>query len=142
MATKVAAVLIVLVGALGAGGYYNYQRNAHLDEELEQRQYATLDREQVQQLLDAYRADLESVQRRAARASDGSDQMQGHKAADFEGRVKSFDRFQQENRQWKTLRGEAWERQATIEALEHELRIRDAGLDQEWNRIRRRVLHF
>ncbi len=136
-------LLLVLTAALTGAGYWNYQRNAALDRELQQpRPYRTLSTAQLRELVDAYRGESKRLDRRLSQTSTGEGAMGRHQAADFAGRVESFDRFQQQNREWRELRGSGFETQSAIADLERELRIRETGLDQPSRRIWRRLSTF
>jgi hypothetical protein len=138
----------ILLGGLVAGialagaGYWNYERNAGLDRELERRPYRTLATGQLRELLGAYRGEAERVDRRLSQTSNGSEQMGSFRDADFAARVESFGKFQRQNRQWRELRDSATDSQGAIADVERELRIREAGLDEEWRRVWRRVSTF
>jgi hypothetical protein len=133
---------IVLALALPLAGYANYQRNAHLDRELENRTYATLRTEDLDTLLAAYGEELDALRGRVGEGPEGEDAIARKAAADLSGKVESFERFQRQNQSWREQRGAVLERQATIAELEREKSIRARGLDRPWNRIKRRVLAF
>lgn len=135
-------VALLLLMALPIAGYANYRRNAHLDRELENRTYATLRTEDLDALLAAYRSELEALHGRVADGPKGEEEIARKAAADFSGKVESFERFQRSNQSWREQRGAVLERQATIAELEREKTIRDRGLDRPWNRIKRRVFTF
>lgn len=136
-------MLLVTAVTLAGAGYWNYLRSAPLDRELElPRPYRTLSPEQLGDLIAAYRGEAEGARQRLSGTSTGAEAMRGFRAADFEGRVKGFDRFQRQNRAWRDLRGSAFEAEAAVADLERELRIREAGLDVEWRRVLRRVTAF
>lgn len=137
---KALGLLLLLVALVGAGGWWNYQRNAHLDQDLAFRPYATLSNEQLDQLLEAHRQQVVRLQAQAGQAP--SLNVSGVPDSDLEGKIDAFDRFQNANRDWKRRHRAALEEQTRVEALEHEQAIRRAGLDSEWGRIRRRVTTF
>ena len=133
---------IVLLGvvAVGGVGYWNYERNAALDEDLQHRPFKTYSTEQVSQLLDAHRQNVTSLAAAAGQAP--SMNVRGVDESDLEGKIDAFDRFQRKNSQWKTKHRRALTEMTQVDALELELSIREAGLDQEWVRITRRATHF
>jgi hypothetical protein len=137
---KALGALLLLVALVGAGGWWNYQRNAHLDQDLGFRPYETLSNAQLDQLLEAHRQQVVALQARAGQAPSLS--VAGVADSDLEGKIDAFDRFQNANRDWKQRHRAALEEQTRVEALEHEQGIRKAGLDSESGRILRRVTHF
>jgi hypothetical protein len=136
---KAMLALVLLLAAAGGGGYYNYQRNAHLDEELGARPYASLSTEQLELLVAAYQQERDELARQVAvvAADDGSPSRAP--AADFMGKVSDFDRAQRDSVRWREVRGQMLEREVELEKLEREKGIRARGLDDEWTRIWRRV---
>jgi hypothetical protein len=136
---KALFVLLLLLAAAGGGGYYNYQRNAHLDEELGARPYASLSTEQLELLIGAYEQERAELARQVALiASD--DNANGYAPADLMGKVQGFDRAQRESGRWREIHGQMLEREVELDNLAHEKSIRARGLDDEWQRIWRRVV--
>ena len=133
-------IAIVALAALGAGGGWNYQRNAYLDKDLEFRPFATLTDTHLVQLLDAHRQNVVTLHMSAGQAP--SVNMAGIDESDLQGKIAAFDRFERQNSAWKDRHGLALQEQARVEGLEREQQIRAAGLDQEWRRILRRVTTF
>ena len=60
-------VTLILLAVPGLG-YYNYQRNAHLDQELENRTFDGLSEPDLRALEGAYSAELEQLRTRIADA--------------------------------------------------------------------------
>ena len=134
-------LLLILLGVPGLG-FYNYHRNAHLDQELQNRTYANLSDADLNALAEAYRGEVDRLRRMLTEDPDGQAALDGIAAGDFGRKVKRFESFQQENREWKAARGQAMEREAALEELERELSIRERRLDEPLQRVKRRLLHF
>ncbi|MFQ5696760.1 MAG: hypothetical protein ACE5IL_00550 [Myxococcota bacterium] len=135
-------LVALLAACLGAGGYWNYQRNAYLDRDLEFRPFASYSVEQIELLLQARRGEAARLQRSSASVPDGVALLSREDPSDLGGKARAFDRFQHAHSRWRAQHGEALEEQARIEGLEKELEIRRAGLDREWQRILRRALRL
>ena len=134
-------LLVLLLGLIGAGGYANYQRNAELDQELEFRPYAGLSDADLDALLEAYQQELSQIEDSLGNGPDGS-VFRGIKPADLGGKLKAFERFQQENERWKRGHREAIKQKVVLDALRQEQAVRRAGLHRPWRRIIRRVTTF
>ncbi len=134
-------LLVLLLGLIGAGGYANYQRNAELDQELEFRPYAGLSDADLDALLEAYQQELSQIEDSLGNGPDGS-VFRGTKPADLGGKLKAFERFQQENERWKRGHREAINQKVVLDALRQEQAVRRAGLHKPWRRIMRRVTTF
>ena len=131
-------LLLLLVLLVGLGGAWNYRRNEPLDEELAFRPYAGVSDEDLQALLDAHQ---ERVLHMAQDFTGGGpDTSMRHLApSDFRGKIKQFERFQQDHERWRQGRREMLSEQTMVDAVEHERSIRRRGLHQPWGRIMRRV---
>jgi hypothetical protein len=137
---KFFAVLMGLIVALAVGGYYNYQRNAPLDKELENRAYASLSDQDLEALISAHTAERDAVRSKLGGGkADPTRVMYGYAPSDLKGKVKAFDHFQKRNSRLKELNRVALQHQVVIEAIQLEQSIRERGLDEEWTRIMRRV---
>lgn len=133
-------VLVLVVSGLGLAGWINYERNAHLDQELADRPYATLSDADLEALIEAY--DQERA-RWAARSRSGDDRtrvMDGYAPSDLQGKLQAFDRFQRKNEAWREANRARLDQEVVIEALRREQDIRNRGLHRERNRILRRLL--
>ena len=134
--------LFVLVLLLGGGGYYNYHRNAGLDQELAVRPHKGLSTPDLEALAAAYRSEIDNDRMLVGERPQGTELMNGLKAGDYDSKVKSFEKFQGYNNQWKAARRNMAERQVALEEVEKELSIRARGLHQEHTRIWRRISTF
>jgi hypothetical protein len=140
---KFFAVLMGLIVVLAIGAYYNYQRNAHLDKELENRAYASLGDSDLDALISAHTSERDKIKGTLGDGkADPTRVMYGFAPSDLKGKVKAFDHFQRRNSRLKELNRIALQHQVVIEALQKEQSIRDRGLDKEWTRIMRRVTTF
>jgi hypothetical protein len=140
---RILLVLVVLCAALGGAGYWNYQRNEHLDQDLQNRPYRTLKDRDLALLEQAYRDELASftkkLQKQSQRLGGGDGK---YAASDLQGKIEGFGKAQASAGRVRDTQLEVAERQVGVEHIEREKRIRAAGLDQEWNRIKRRLLTF
>jgi hypothetical protein len=127
-----------LVLLVAGGGYLNYNRNAHLDADLEFRPYKTLSDEDIQTLIDAQG---EQVQQMVSSLSgQAPDARVGHLApSDMQARLEAFESFQSEHQRWRESHRELLSGQVMVDALRKEQEIRAAGLHKPWVRILRRV---
>lgn len=125
---------------LGAGGgaYFNYQRNAPMDKELEFRPYKGLSDADLETLIEAYRANITSLTQQLGSGPDYSG-FQRVRPHDFGGKLEAFERFQEENERWKVGHRKTIEGKVVVDALLLEKSIRDRGLHKESVRIMRRV---
>jgi hypothetical protein len=140
---KFFAVLMGLIVAVAIGGYYNYQRNAHLDKELENRAYASLSDPDLDALISAHTTERDQMRATLGGGkADPTRVMYGFAPSDLKGKVQAFDHFQRRNSRLKELNRIALQHQVVIEALQREQSIRERGLDQESTRIIRRVTTF
>jgi hypothetical protein len=133
-------VLVVLLVGIAGGGFVNYQRNAALDQELEFRPYKGLSDADLAALRDAYEKSVGQME--SSLGNPDGDVFRKVKPGDFGGKVKAFERFQQENERWKQGHRAALENRATIDAIKKEQGIRRSGLDDPWKRILRRATTF
>jgi hypothetical protein len=133
-------IALVALAALCAGGYWNYQRNAYLDQDLEFRPFKTYSDAQIAQLVEAHRQNVVRLHLQAGEAPNVN--MVGVDESDLEGKIAAFERFGRLNRAWKDRHGLALEEQVRVEGLEREQKIRAAGLHQPWRRVLRRVTTF
>ncbi|MBW2282819.1 MAG: hypothetical protein JRG76_20425 [Deltaproteobacteria bacterium] len=137
----VSFVVVVLVVA--GAGFVNYHRNAPLDQELEDRPYARYGAGDLEALLLAHTTERDRLRATLSRkSSDPTNVMNGFADGDFDGKVNAFDEFQVRNQAYKRINGVALEHQVEIELLEHEMKIRERGLDDPRQRILRRILTF
>jgi hypothetical protein len=133
-------VAVVLLLAVGGGGFVNYQRNAPLDRDLEFRPYKGLSDTDLAALRDAYVKSVGQMESSLGNPDDGV--FRKVKPGDFQGKVQAFERFQKENERWKEGHRAALENKATIDAIQREQGIRKQGLDDPWKRILRRATTF
>ena len=140
---KFLLIVLVLGVALGIGGYTNYERNAHLDEELRDRPYAGYSDADLDSLTNAYEGEMSGLQARLGKAAgDNTRVMDGYAPADFDGKVKAFEQFQRKNNAYRDTNRKRLGHQVELENLQKEQRIRSEGLNDEFTRIKRRVLTF
>ena len=131
-------ILVVLVALVGAA-WFNYERNAPLDKDLEFRPYAGLSDKDLASLVDAYNIDIVEKTQELGEGPDDSGVVRSA-PSDFGGKLQAFERFQAENARWKAGHRAAVEGKVIVDRLVKERAIRDAGLHQEWRRILRRVV--
>lgn len=131
--------IVLAVVVLGVAGFWNYDRNEHLDKDLEVRPYAGLSDGDLDGLLEAYEAQAATLQQSLGGGPDDSG-LRRIRPHDLGRKVEAFERFQAENRRWKEGHRKALASQVEIDRLRRERKIREAGLDQEWRRILRRVI--
>jgi len=136
---KILVVLLVLVLCVGGAGYWNYQRNAPLDAELQNRPYAAYSDDELSLLREAYESEKSSHERRLERVAQSGGAEQAYAPSDLSGKIDGFRAAQKQSARWKRARDEVLDREVEIERLQHELSIRARGLDDEWTRIMRRV---
>ena len=130
-------IVLIVMGIPLAGGL-NYVRNEPLDNELKDRPYAGISDADLDSLLGAYDKELSRYNGVADDPLATSyNSPESYKA--YDEKVAAFERFQKSNESWKRVRREAAGHETTLKALQHERSIRDRGLDQEWQRIMRRV---
>ena len=133
----VAAVLLVL--ALVAGlGTYNYLRNAAAEEEIF-RPYRGVSDEELEELAAAYSEAVETANARyeAARGRGG-----GVRERHLLGqRVSEYERQRRRSARVRNLGGNAAELEASLRAVEEEVRYREANRDP-WKRVLRLALTF
>jgi hypothetical protein len=140
---KALVVFVILVMVVAIGAFSNYQRNAPLDEELRDRPYASLADKDLNALLGAYEGQVAGLQSQLGNPkADRTGVMDGFAPADFDGKLKAFDRFQRQESRWRNTNRSKLENQIEVEKLQKERGIRDRGLHEERNRILRRVLTF
>ena len=138
MGDKSMPVLVALCAVL-IGGFVNYQRNAPLDVELQNRTYAELKQADLEALLAAYQLETQRLRVWVDQEPPAGTPDHAKGASDVGGKAETFARFQREANRCRALRQEVLEREATIEALEKEKSIRARGLDQPWRQILRRL---
>jgi hypothetical protein len=110
--------LLVLLAALGAGGYWNYQRNL-AKENAEPRPFRGYGEAELRALADAYQAEVQAHQKRydAARASErteGGGQLLDEK-------VRAFERASARGRTIRDAGGDLAEREAALADVRKEL---------------------
>lgn len=128
----------MLLGLVCGGGYYNYQRNAHLDKDLKFRPFAGITDPELQVLVEAYETKMQHMARNFGASGP---QVHNRRAApsDLPSKVAAFEQFQRENERWKEGRRQILSESATIDQLRHEQKIREQGLHKPWVRMMRRV---
>lgn len=140
---KFLLVLLLLVVGVGVAGFANYQRNEALDHELQNRPYQAYKLGDLEKLASAYQGEMDGLQARLARTGgDNTRIMDGYAPADFEGKLKAFEQFQRKNNSWRDTNRARLEHEVELEKIQKELAIRERGLDDEFTRIKRRVLTF
>ena len=136
MAKLAVPVLLLL---LVAGGAWNYQRNAYMDEENQYRPYKTLRTEDLEVLLEAHQQQVTNLRLDRAAAPDPEMQTHGIGASDFTAKLEAFDESQRRNSHWKSVHHQVLEGEVALDAIGRELDLRERGLDVEWRRILRRA---
>lgn len=131
--------LLLLLLALAGGGYYNYERNAPLDADLQNRPHATLSTRDLEILYQAHKSELERLTKQLAAKPDGTQEVQNYAPSDVKGKLQSFDRFQSRNKAWQDVYGDKVDQEIALESVEKERVIRQKGLDKRLNQILRRV---
>jgi len=138
--------VLVLAAAAGGLGYWNYQRNAHLDapEQREKRPYESLSDSEVEMLLAAYQSEKQKLEQQLALVAQRQDPMQGYSPEDLSGKLQAFDKVQRNTEQWKRTNRQMLEQVVEIERLQKEQLTRAQGgaSNDEWARIWRRVSTF
>jgi hypothetical protein len=138
---KVLVLLVLLVGLVG-GGYYNYQRNAPMDADLqEQRPYRAIPSADLAKLIMSAQKDIARAKGAVASAPHGASAIDAQDASDVGGKAKAFAGFQRENERWKEQRGKVMDQEILLKELQHEKQLRDKDVDA-MTRIKRRVLSF
>jgi hypothetical protein len=133
-------ILLLFLALLGGAGFYNYDRNEHLDKDLQLRPYKGLSDTDLASLIEAYQQQISGMV--ASHAAEGGPRDSIGRAApsDLAGKLEAFEEFQQENVRWRERHRAVLGEQVTLDKLRLERAIRDAGLDQEWRRILRRLI--
>ena len=140
---KFFAGLILSLAIVSIGGFVNYQRNAHLDQELEQRPYASLSDEDLDTLKQAYEGERQGLQNRLnAYPEDRTGVMDGFAPADLGGKLDAFDSFQRKNKSWRDTNRERLSHEIDLDKLNKEKSVRTRGLHIEHNRVWRRLTTF
>jgi hypothetical protein len=136
--------LTALCAALGGAGYWNYQRNAPLDEALkpEKRPYAKLSAADLSALEQAYRDELAGYVRQVDQhaRSGGGGGATGF--GDLQGNIDEFGRAQAGAGRMRQAQLAQREQEVVLEQIARERELRAAGLDDPWNRFKRRLLTF
>ena len=140
---KLFLILLLLVAGVGIAGFANYQRNEALDHELQNRPLKAYAIEDLEKLANAYQGEMDGLQARLSRTGgDNTRIMDGYAPADFDGKLKAFEQFQRKNNTWRDTNRARLEHEIELEKIQKELAIRERGLDDEFTRIKRRVLTF
>ena len=140
---KVLIALLVVVATVGIGGFVNYQRNAPLDAELQNRPYGTISDADLAALIAAYEGEKTGLENRLKGYSkDRTRVMNGLAPADLQGKLTAFDSFQRKNESWRETNRAKLGHEIELEKLQKEKNIRDRGLHIERNRIIRRITTF
>ena len=136
--------LLILVAALSGAAYWNYQRNAPLDRDLEQRRpFRTLSEKDLSALEQAYRDELAGHRQKLELYTQASSSSGGSYApSDLQGRIDGFSKAQAGASRMRDLQLTVREREVELEQIARERQIRSTGMDQPWKRIKRRVLTF
>jgi hypothetical protein len=135
--------LTALCAALGGAGYWNYQRNAPLDQELEQhRPYRTLSEADLAALEAAYRDELAGYARQVDRFARSGGGSSAAGPADLQGNIGDFDRAQAGASRMREAQLGQREQEVVLEQIARERQLRASGLDNPWNRFKRRLLTF
>jgi hypothetical protein len=139
---KVLVLLVLLMGLVG-GGYYNYQRNAPMDADLqEQRPYRAIPSADLAKLIMSAQKDIARAKGAVASAPHGASAIDAQDASDVGGKAKAFAGFQRENERWKAQRGRVMEQEAELKPLLFEKSIRDRHLDDPQYVFKKRLLSF
>src|SRR5262249_42747445 len=109
---KAFLLLVLLVGAIVGGGYWNYNRNAAMEADLHKpRPFANISTPDLVKLLAAYEDEAKRAKARVA-STPGSDAAISRKGeSDVEGKAEAFAQFQRQNEAWKAQRGNVMEHQ-------------------------------
>jgi hypothetical protein len=140
---KAFLAIVVLAALVGGGGYWNYQRNAHLVAEIEgPRPYGSLSDADFEQLLAAYELQAKHARAGVATTPGEAAQVDAYDRSDVGGRAEGFESYQRQNDKWKRERGHAMEQEAMVKELRKEKTIRDRGLDDPSARFWYRLTTF
>lgn len=120
-------LLLVLLGLLVGGGYWNYQKAVEAEEAV-YRPFRGYTQEALEQLVEAYEADRDHSAGRYEAAASRRVDARGR--AYFQEQVEEFERVQQAGRQTRDLRNRVAESQATLKLLEEELSLRAQEKDK------------
>ena len=135
--------ILVLAVLLAGGGFWNYQRNAHLVADVEGvRPYKTLSDDDFAQLLAAYESQAKFARAGVANTPGDAAQVDAYGSSDVGGRAQGFESYQRQNEKWKRERGNAMEQEAMVAALRKEKSLRDRGLDDPKARFWLRLTTF
>ena len=138
---KVMLLLVLLAGLAGAG-YYNYQRNAGMDADLqEKRPYRAIPTADLVKVIADTQKGVARAKGAIAAAPHGASAIDAQDSSDVGGKAKAFAGFQRENEAWKERRGAVMDQEILLKELQHEKQLRDKDVDS-WTRIKRRVLTF
>ncbi len=119
-------VVVLLLGLL-VGGAFNYRRNLEAETAERPRPYRTLSDAEVEQLIAAYRVEIEAWQGRVA---DTRDQTGGvRERAHLDARIREFERVHRSGRGERAVGQELAGRQIELEKLEEEQRLRSGSQD-------------
>jgi hypothetical protein len=140
---KALLLLVVLVVGAAGGLYYNYNRHASIEADLQKpRPYAKIPTADLAKLIQAYQSDIKRAKARVAAAPTGSDSIDRRDASDVGGKAEAFAGFQHQNEQWKEQRGRVMEQEAELKQLLFEKSIRDRHLDDPRFVFKARLLTF
>jgi hypothetical protein len=120
-------LLVVLVLALGVGGAWNYRRNLEAEAMESPRPYRTLSDVEIEQLITAYRSEIDewAVRGGEARTRPSSVRERAH----FEDRIREFERVQRAGARERAVDDQLVMRQVELEKLEEEQRLRSGSQD-------------
>jgi hypothetical protein len=139
---KYVFALLILIALVVGGGYYNYMRNAPMDNELQNRKYAAISTPDLDKMLKAYAGEIARAKGRVTDHPYGEGSINSVDSSDVGGTAAAFEKFQRENAQWKDRRGYVMEQEAMLKELQAEKSIRDRHLDDPMVRFKRRLLTF
>lgn len=129
---KLLALLVVLLAALGGA---NYLRNLRAEEAVP-RPYQSYSDAEIEALVEAYRTEAESLDRRLEDVRKGRVAPSGGTL--IGDRVEDYERARRKGERVRGLAREAADREATVEELERERAIRerlDGGWRLHWERL-------
>ena len=140
---KAVLALVVVLVALAGGGFWNYQRNAHLVADVEKpRPYGSLSDADFEQMLAAYEGEARRAKQGVANTPGEAAQIDAYGSSDLGGKAEGFESYQRQNERWKRERGRAMEQDFMVKELRAEKAIRDRGLDDPRKRFWLRLTTF
>lgn len=113
---------VVLLLGLLVGGAWNYRRNLEAEEAANRRPYRTLSDTELDQLIAAYRSEVDAWERR--RQQLPSEAGGAREASRLDERIRAFERAQESGARRRAVSQELSSRQIALEKLEEEERLR------------------